>query len=309
MDREPRGGRGRVMVGLGLLGASVACLAGLRALPFSTSYIVRGSDSEALARPGSTYTHGPLTWNLDAYRTDGSLQVFRDVFEAPCGKETGIPAARCVVDLIHQKSPHGVPAREFLDQNFDPAAVFQQHMAGAPGHCTAKSFMAATSLLALGVPARVVQLIPSVEGGHTVIEVWDPEHGWALFDPDNDSSFLHGDDFVSASTLTTISGGLRWRRPHDSAPDPNFFAGATVHYPDPWLYTRVGSPAAPWPFRGAFVQIGRSQFELGPAQRLCLGGVGLFALAALATAASALLRRSPQRTPALVGSVSPESAA
>lgn len=271
--------------------AAAGCLAGLRELPYSTSLILSAAESEASQPPGDAFALGPFLWPLADYREAATLEPFRTAFAPTCGQLDGLEAARCVVDIIKERSPRGEPKQEFVDPSFDPADVLTAHLAGQPGHCMSRSFMTATALLAMGKPARIIQLLPQRFDGHNVIELWDPAHGWLVFDPHYDSSILLGDDFLSAVELSHVTGGLRWRRPHDDAPDPNLFASSTISVPEPWLYTRVGSRVAPWPFRGAFVQFGATQFLFGPAQKLAL----LFAVVFSASAVVVLvdwLRRS-----------------
>lgn len=277
---------------------SFLCLVVLRFLPYSTSWIERVPDREAGAAPGESFSSvGPLSWDLLLFRSAPQLQPFRDAFGPRCSGMLGIEAARCVSDIIKAKSARGEPRTEFVDATFDPAADLGEHMAGAPGHCTARSSMTATSLLALGIPARIVQVLPTDDRGHNLVEVWDPRGGWALFDPHFESSYLLGDSFVSAVQLSRIQGGLRWRRPSEGQPDPNVFAGSTIHYPEPWLYTRVGARCATWPFRGCFAQVGPARFRFGPAQRLALGAVVLSAVAAAIWALRMLIlwRRAARR--------------
>ena len=231
-----------------------------------------------MAPPAASFSAGDLYWDLSLFRTAPELQSFRDTF-AGCAGKTGIEAARCITDFIKAKSPRGDPNVEFVDAEFDPATVLREHLDGAPGHCTARSFMTTTGLLSLGVPARIVQVLPLRAGGHNLVEVWDPAYGWVLFDPFFDSSYLLGDSFLSSVELSRVRGGLRWRRPAANQLDPNDFAGGTIHYPEPWLYTRIGSRCAPWPFRGCFAQVGPRQFLYGPAQRLAVGAVIFFGLA------------------------------
>jgi hypothetical protein len=168
--------------------------------------------------------------------------------------------------------------------------VLLDHLSGAPGHCTSRSFMTATGLLAMGKPARVAQLLATNSEGHNVVEVYDPVRGWLLFDPHYESSVLLGDEFVSAVKLTQVEGGLRWRRPKENAPDPNIFAGATISFPEPWLYTRVGQRCSNWPFRACFEQIGPVQFMNGPAQKLSLMAFAIFSGLAAVLAMRALRR-------------------
>jgi hypothetical protein len=264
----------------------------LRALPYSTSWI-RTADAAEASRPAErTFALGALRWDLEVYRQAPSLNAFRDSFEPQCGTLEGLEAARCVLDIVRAKSANGAPKSEFVDASFDPAAVLREHLAGAPGHCTSRSFMTATALLSMGKPARVAQLLATNSEGHNVIELYDPVRGWLIFDPHYESSVLRGDDFVSTVMLTQLEGGLRWRRPKDSAPDPNMFAGATISFPEPWLYTRVGERCARWPFRGCFEQIGPVQFMNGPAQKLSLAAFVTFSGLAALLAVRALRQRA-----------------
>ena len=293
LSRAARAGSNRwrsLVLGLGLLVCAGGGFLALKALPYSTSWIERVSEDQVLLAPGEKFRAGDLVWDMNSYRLAPTLQPFRDTFGTPCAGKRGLEAARCVSDVIKAKSPRGDPTVEFVDAQFDPAASLRAHMEGAPGHCTTRSAMTATGLLALGVPARIVQVLPRESKGHNLIEVWDLERGWLLFDPHFDSSYLLGDSFLSAVRLSQIQGGLRWRRLMEGQPDPNMFAGATINYPEPWLYTRVGERVAHWPFRGSFAQIGPTQFRFGPAQRLAFGSGVFFGMAALLWGFWVLLR-------------------
>lgn len=276
--------RRHLAVGLSLLTLAAGGVIALASLPYSTSWIDRVDEDQLLLTPGQTFRAGPVLWDLALYRSAPELQAFRDTFGPECGDRVGLEAARCVTDIIKAKSPRGNPRIEFVDASFVPATALRAHMEGAAGHCTTRSAMTATGLLALGVPARIVQVLPQELRGHNLVEVWAPALGWLLFDPHFDSSYLLGDSFLSAVKLSRIEGGLRWRRPSEGQPDPNLFAGATISYPEPWLYTRVGARCASWPFRGCFAQAGPTQFRYGPAQRLAFGSVALFGAGALAWA-------------------------
>lgn len=260
----------------GLVALTFGSLATLRSLPYSTSRIERVSEEEVLLTPGQVFKAGSLTWDLGLYRSAPELKPFRDSFEPQCSGKAGLDAARCVTDVIKASSPRGDPRVEFVDADFDPAKALRAHLEGAPGHCTTRSAMATTGLLSLGVPARIVQVLPLTTTGHNLLEVWDPTHGWMLFDPHFDSSYLLGDSFLSAVHLSQIHEGLRWRRSSDGQVDPNIYAGSTIHYPEPWLYTRVGDRCATWPFRGCFAEVGPSQFRYGPAQQLAFGSAVVF---------------------------------
>ncbi|MDP3157129.1 MAG: transglutaminase domain-containing protein [Archangium sp.] len=270
-----------MLVGAFFVAFFAGSLGALAALPYSTSWIERVDESQVLERPGQRFKAGPLIWDLELLRSAPSLQAFRDTFGAECSTLVGLESARCVADIIKAKSPRGAPKIEFVDGRFDPSSALRAHMEGAPGHCTTRSAMTATALLSMGIAARIVQVLPAEMHGHNLVEVWDPVQGWLLFDPHFDSSYLLGDAFLSAAKLSQIQGGLRWRRPSEGQPDPNLFAGATISYPEPWLYTRVGERCAGWPFRGCFAQLGPVQFRYGLAQRLALLGAGVFGISAV----------------------------
>lgn len=262
----------------GMSGLSLLVLA---LLPYSTSIILPVPESGAAARPGTVSTIGALVWDYGLYRTAPELEEYRVQF-ARCAGLEGRTAARCVTGVLAERSPYGDPSFEFFYSSYDPAKALRFHLGGAPGHCTTRSALVATGLLALGVPSRVVQLLPKVgNDGHNVIEVWDGAAGWVLFDPVHDSSYMQEEDFVGATEIIHAEGRLRWKKPHEGAPDPSMFAGATVNYPEPWLYTRVGQRCARWPFRACFSQIGEAQFLLGQAQRLALGSAVAWPLVAL----------------------------
>jgi hypothetical protein len=72
-----------------------------------------------------------------------------------------------------------------VNVDFDPAAHFASHMAGEPSHCLTRSAILATQLLSVGIPARVVQFVPAVGKGHTLVGVWDETIGWIVVDPTN----------------------------------------------------------------------------------------------------------------------------
>ncbi len=283
-------------MGLGLFALFSCAVAALAALPYSTSWIERVEDSEVSLNPGQSFRVGPLAWDLALYRTAPTLLAFRETFGPECSNKVGLEAALCVADIIKAKSPRGTPSIEFVDEDFDPAISLRAHMLGAAGHCTTRSAMTATALLSLGVAARIVQVLPLEIRGHNLVEVWDPKQGWLLFDPHFDSSYLLGDSFLSAVELSRIKGGLRWRRPSEGQVDPNLFAGATISYPEPWLYTRVGERCASRPFRGCFAQVGPIQFRYGNAQRLALGSALLFGSASVAWALWLMLRSRENAT-------------
>lgn len=247
----------------------------MRSLPYSTSWISSIDDAETDVGPtAEVLKMGPLEWDLAGYRTAANLAPYRENFRA-CEPLSGLEAAHCVVAELSARSPVGDPPIEFVDQQFDPAAALRLHLGGVPGHCTTRSALAATALLAMGKPARIAQLLPSGGQGHNIIEVWQPGEGWVLFDPVYDDAFA-GTAPLSACSLLAGSQ-VSWQRLTDG-PDVSRYRGAAILYPEPWLYTRTGARCATWPFRGCFARAGVSRFELGPAQKLCLGVFGLSSL-------------------------------
>jgi len=249
-------------------------------LPYSTSRILRVAEADVAAEPAERSALGPVQWDYELFRRAPELETFRTAFAPTCGQKLGLEAARCVSDFLSSRSPRGNPSSEFVELSYDPSAALSAHLGGEPGHCTVRSSVTATALLAMGVPARVVQVLPRNARGHNLLEVWDQDKGWLLFDPFFDSSMLHDGSFVPAVTLAHASSGLTWRRPKSDSPDPNVFAGSTVQFPEPWLYTRVGPRCATWPFRGCFAQIGPEQWTVGTAQRWALDlAIGCFTLA------------------------------
>lgn len=261
-------------------------------LPYTTSWLVRAPTESALEVPASSVQVGPLKWDYELYKVAPSLDGFRAAFVPTCGALRGVEAARCVA-LILDKSPVGDPPTEFVDAKYDPAQALAAHLAGGKGHCTARSALGATALLAMGIPARVVQLLPAHGRGHNVYEVYDATSGWVMYDPLFTSSYLADGDFASAVEVSEASDtSLKWRRPNDAAPDPNLFAGSTISFPEPWLYTRVGDRCAQWPFRGCFVNIGPQQFRYGPAQQLSFGTTLISFAFALVWSAWWLYRRT-----------------
>jgi Transglutaminase-like superfamily len=275
-------------VGVGVV-VSLASFVTLVAMPYSTSWIERTSSQSALEAPGPGVAVGRLTWDYALYQRSPALDPFRKAF-AGCADKTGVEAARCVTTILNTDSPVGRPLVEFVDARFDPATALATHLEHGAGHCTARSALGATALLSLGVPARVVQLLPQGASGHNVFEVYDPTHGWVMFDPSFDSSFLSEDQYASSVEVSQAER-LRWRRPHDGAPDPTTFAGATISYPEPWLYTRLGERCAHLPFRACFAQIGPRQFRYGDAQHLAFGTSIASFVFALAWAAWWAVRR------------------
>lgn len=231
------------------VGGVLLSAAWLVALPGTfTLYAFTPADTLNQA-PGSTqdYVQAP------------SLAAYREHFRESCSEAvTAASAARCINDLLNSRFPHAVPRSEMFNRDYEPAPALAAHLNGAPGHCTTRSALLATMMLANGFAARVVQVQVPELGGHTLVEWWedgrwhaiDPSYGVILGADSNPQSVseLLGHEQVQALEQ------LRSPTPIESfasAPYPYFKHrnGARVLYPEPWLYTREGPHAAPPPFR------------------------------------------------------------
>lgn len=285
----------RRLVGFGLIGFAFALALLLRALPYSSCRLTAVSAAEVGRRPTPDFTLGPLTWRVAEWKEAQALNVFRKSLRADCGWATGVKAATCAAAALARRSPLGRPSSEFIDREFDPVRHFERHMAGEPGHCLTRSAIIATQLLAVGIPARVVQIVPSQGRGHTVVEVWDEALGWTVIDPTSGGIVTSHSSRRSAADLLDAPASVQWT-PIPSAT----FAATTARerqryyqsvlqgnlvYPEPWLYLRLGERVAPKPFRGHFVRVGPESLALGPAQVVlvwlipCLGLAGLAVIA------------------------------
>ncbi|GMU61079.1 MAG: hypothetical protein AMXMBFR34_28420 [Myxococcaceae bacterium] len=256
---------------------AAASLATLAKLPYSTSRLLRVTEAQALEAPGDRMKLGPLVWEFSLYASDPALDSFRQVYGPVCSGKRGLEAVTCVSRLLASRSPVGDPAVEFVDADYVPSVALTSHCQGAKGHCTSRSALGAAALLSLGVPARVVQVLPpDGRRGHNIIGVWDEKAGWVLFDPVSETAFQHNGAYLSSVGLANTAGPVEWDRAPRESGDPNNYVGSTIHYPEPWLYTRIGERCAPWPFRACFAQTGPKQFLLGPAQKAALGSFLLF---------------------------------
>lgn len=148
-------------------------------------------------------------------------------------------------------------------------------------------------LLSVGVPARIVQLVPlDGSGGHNLVEVWDEPRGWVMVDPTYGGIVGTKSGPTSALALSESPDNVRWFAV-GVPPDPfkdfgpvqmealyrGLFSSSVI-YPEPWLYLRVGDKEAPWPFRGVYLQTGPGTFALGSAHRLAWCTIPMTALAA-----------------------------
>jgi len=284
-----------------LLGVAFVLLLALKALPYSSCRLTAINAEELRRRPTPDFGLGPLTWRVSEWKKSPALEAFRDTLRSDCGTVIGVTAATCAAKALAHRSPIGNPSIEFVDRDFDPSAHFASHMAGEPGHCLTRSAIVATQLLATGIPARVVQMIPQHSKGHTVLEVWDEALGWTVIDPTSGGIVTSQRRQGSAADLLATPSDLQWTPIPSAAFPPNsqrtqksyyesVLRGVLV-YPEPWLYLRIGERVAPWPFLGQFVRVGPSFPDLGPAQSILIWlipGLGVAGLGISAISASRL---------------------
>jgi hypothetical protein len=295
--------RRTALIVLLLAGLLVAQLAALRRIEYSQAWLASVDLPQARAA-GPSLELGGLRWDPRPYVAAPSLEPFRAVVARHCPGRSGVDTASCLGDLFSQRFVHGRPRIELFAAGYVPTEALAEHLAGAPGHCVSRSGLMATALLASGFPARLVQLVPHVGGGHNVVEVLDPSRGWTFIDPTYgfliDSPMGH-----AALDALAAPGQVHWQfdpamRPAVALPrteaaqqaNADRLISGDIVYPDPWLYTRVGRPSAPPPFQGRFLMVGRRTMELGIGQPLLQGGSALSALALVVAVVGALRRRS-----------------
>jgi hypothetical protein len=271
-------------IGLTSLCALLLQLAALKALPYSSCIVesaFSADDSSALLG----FQVGSLSWDVPSYRIDAALEPFRNYFHAHAGGRTGIGAALLIAHSLRKDIPFGEPRREFFQYGYVPAADFSAHLQGEPGHCVTLSGFLAASLLSVGIPARVVQFIPSHNevGGHNLVEVWDERTGWALIDPSYDGHLTIRGQTCSALQALLDPVNIRWVAKDTAAEvgdakafyETKSFPLRDGHliYPEPWLYLRTGPKGSTWPFRGRFVLVGEPSWRYGPAQTVLRSGI------------------------------------
>jgi len=287
----------RRLLWLALLFASLAAAQaiGLQRLPYSTSLIEAAAVSDAGPSNG-LFQVGSVRCVVAAFESDPSLETYRKIYASSCGGTRGLAAAVRISDEFASRFPHGTPRDEFLFQGYDPVRELYAHLGGEEGHCVTRAGLVATTLLAAGIPARVLQVIPPDTTGHNIVEVWDQTRGWVLFDPTTSCAYSRRGrpgkpgPYLSAAEAARSPAGivavLLGKVPENigdpgSFISPRFFAGALI-YPEPWLYTRVGRRYSHWPYGGKFVNVGAVSWRLGRLQALLDLGIGLCLLGSMA---------------------------
>lgn len=249
----------------GLLSIAAIVLSGLWLVMLpGTTALYRFVEHVNVPANADRFSVPPLQWPMDTYQKAPSLALYRDTFAEHCAAltpitpERGLLAARCISDLLAKRFAHRTPRSEFFSKEYSPEEALRAHLAGAQGHCTSRAGLMATMLLAIGVPARVVQVLNPQVGGHTLIEVLTESH-WVAVDPSY--GVVLGDGSSSLSLSEALDAPDVLARERWVSPDPaSMFAlnsyqyfkralGARMMIPDPWMYTRIGAASAPWPYR------------------------------------------------------------
>jgi len=218
------------------------------------------------------FSIGSVRWEVEQFSRAASLTPFRRYFSEKCESQTGVQAAMCLAVAFDHAFPAGTPQHEFFERDFDPVANFEAHLSGQPGHCVNRSAMLTTTLLSVGIPARVASFSPrSGWGGHTLVEVWT-DADWVVVDP-TEVGLVGSTRPNSAAEIKQGSGVLRLFNAdggvlQDYPLSPSIASGELV-YPEPWLYTRTGPRFSLWPFRGRFVQVGMYSWRFSTPLLLC----------------------------------------
>ena len=260
----------------------------LKSLAYSTSWVTwLSAEDMTTPPPAPNFRVGGLEWDVDYYKRAPELQFFREYFEQHCHELKGIRAASCLSENLIKRIPKGTPKHEIFDAEFSPEGTFKSHLDGEKGYCVSYAGIAATSLLAVGIPARFLQVRPDDrEGGHNIIEVWDDEKGWVLFDPFNDGLIENEGKYLSAIGAIGAAQVNHVKAGQDESVKGylvDFYKGAnpfgtTLVYPEPWLYTRVGAKENAF-FRGTFVGFGNGYFKYSVVQNILRIGLVLCSIA------------------------------
>lgn len=254
-------------------------------LPYSTSelnYFSAEQITEKEILPTPNFQLGDIQWNVETYRSAPELENFRQYFQQHCNGLQGIKAAVCLSNNFINVIPFGEPEKDFFNNSYSPSKALEQHLKGESGHCVTYSGLTATALLSVGIPATVVQIIPHQKEGHTIINLWDAQAGWTLFDPLNGGLISNGKRYVSGIEAVRSNSALHRERAEPQIDNNGYlkeyyigdspFDGVVI-YPEPYFYTRVGEKQALPFYRGKFVVFGKNNFFLGDAQNLLRIGI------------------------------------
>jgi transglutaminase superfamily protein len=260
-------------------------LAVTKALPYASFLIANTDTAVAASDPNHGFSIGSVRWDVEQFSSAPGLAPFRRYFFETCGSQTGTRAAMCLSQAFDRAFPAGIPKHEFLERHFDPVANFEAHLSGQPGHCVNRSGMLATTLLSVGIPARVVSFSPRTGwGGHTLVEVWAGSD-WVSVDP-TEVGLVGSIRPNSAAEIKRRSGSLRLFKADGSVQQDPYLLSESIArgelvYPEAWLYTRTGPRFSFWPFRGKFIQVGRYSWRFSTPLLLCRVASGISMLAGL----------------------------
>ena len=262
----------------------------------------------ASSDPGHGFSIGSVRWEVEQFSSAPVLAPFRRYFVEKCGGQTGTAAAMCLSEAFARAFPAGTPKHEFLERHFDPVTNFEAHLSGQPGHCLSRSAMLATTLLSVGIPARVASFTPrSGWGGHTLVEVW-AGGDWVVVDP-TEVGLVGSIRPSSAAGMKHMPASLRLFNGDGSLRQDHYVLSQSVEsgelvYPEPWLYTRTGPRFSFWPFRGKFIQVGVYRWRFSTPLLLCRLAFVITVLTGLYFLAGLLFRKRIER---IEVQLSPES--
>jgi hypothetical protein len=284
--------------------AALACLAALKSLPYSSTLFIEAPDVVDAAPTAEGFAIAELRYDLPMFSRAEELAPLRQYFLRHCAGTVGLNAATCISDAFAGAFPHGEPNHEFVDPAYDPREDFTAHvLKHEPGQCVTRSGLSAATLLSVGIPARVVQLVGNDDIGDNAYEVWDPAHGWVLYDQSFGTAAELGGHWVSAAAGARDATHVVWRRVgHPSNLDEelrNSFQSSEravlsglITYPEPWLYTHVGLRQAVWPFRAVVARRGAWRWQAGLGQAVLRdGAAGAIVIATVLVSYSMLMRR------------------
>jgi hypothetical protein len=264
---------------------ALSALAVTKTLPYASSLMANTDVVVEASDPHHGFSIGSVRWEVERFSSAPALAPFRRYFFERCGSRTGTQAAMCLSEAFDRAFPAGTPKHEFFERRFDPVADFEVHLSGQPGYCVNRSAMLATTLLSVGIPARVASFCPrSGWGGHTLVEVWTGAD-WVVVDPTlvglvgsiRPNSATELKRRSDALRLFDADGSVR----KDPYPLSESIVSGELVYPEPWLYMRTGPRFSFWPFRGKFVQVGMYGWRFSTVLVLCRVAFVISALAGL----------------------------
>jgi len=292
---QARGSRLRLCVFLAFA-LAVSVLAVTKTLPYASFLMANTDTALAASDPSHGFSIGSVRWEVRQFSSAPGLAPFRRYFLETCGSQTGPQAAMCLSEAFDRAFPAGRPKHEFLERHFDPVANFEAHLSGQPGHCVNRSGMVATTLLSVGIPARVASFSPRTGwGGHTLVEVWAGSD-WVVVDP-TEMGLIGSTRPSSAVQIKRMSESLRlFNKDGSVRQDPYLLSESIARgelvYPEPWLYTRTGPRFSFWPFRGRFIQVGTYGWPFSTPLLLCRVAFVICIVAGLYFLARLLFSRS-----------------